>query len=318
MKKTDAPNLNASQPPALSGKTLVVLAGPTASGKTALGIWLARQFQTEILSADSRQCYKQLNIGVARPSPEELAAVPHHFIASHDIQENLNAGWYESYGLRELDQLFKKHSVVLVVGGTGLYIKALTEGMDIMPSIPPELREAVTLAYHTSGLSWLQGAVQKEDPLFWQSAEQMNPQRLMRALEFIRATGESIMTYRKQQKQPRDFQVISIALDLPREVLYERINDRVDIMIKEGLEKEVQHLYPMRHLNALQTVGYKEWYPYFEGACTLDQVREKIQQNTRHYAKRQVTWFKKQQDFLWFSPADKEKILNCIQSRIKH
>jgi tRNA dimethylallyltransferase len=300
-----------------SGKTLIVLAGPTASGKTSLGIWLAQQFGTEILSADSRQCFKELNIGVARPDPDELAAVPHHFIASHSIHETVNAGVYESYALGLLAGLFKDHSVVVAVGGTGLYIKALTEGLDNMPAIPASVREQISTQYQLNGLCWLQQCVQQEDPLFWQSGEQMNPQRLMRALEFIRFTGQSIVYFRKNQQQPRDFQVINIALDLPREKLYERINQRVDSMIEAGLEKEVLDLYPWRHLNALQTVGYKEWYPYFEESCSLDTVREKIQQNTRHYAKRQITWFKKQQDFLWFSPADKEKILTCIQSRIK-
>ena len=301
-----------------SGKTLVVLAGPTASGKTALGIWLARQFNTEILSADSRQCYQELNIGVARPNPEELAAVPHHFIASHSIHDHVNAGYYETYGLQLLSRLFEQHRIVFVVGGTGLYIKALTEGMDRMPEIPVSIRDQITAAYKTNGLCWLQAAVQKEDPLFWQSAEQKNPQRLMRGLEFIRSTGQSIIAYRKNQQKPRDFQVIHLALDLPRETLYDRINQRVTLMMEAGLEGEVRTLYPLRHLNALQTVGYKEWYPYFEGSGSLDSVKEKIQQNTRHYAKRQITWFKKQQDFLWFSPEDKEKILHCIQSRIKH
>ncbi|UAY54447.1 tRNA (adenosine(37)-N6)-dimethylallyltransferase MiaA [Arachidicoccus terrestris] len=297
-------------------RTLVVLAGPTASGKTALGIWLAKAFGTEILSADSRQCYRELEIGVARPSPEELHLVPHHFIATHSIQEIVNAGTFAAYGLKTLNQLFKEHSVVLAVGGTGLYIKALTEGIDAMPSIPASIRETVIQQYQQNGLEWLQSRIALEDPLFWEQAEKMNPQRLMRALEFIRTTGTSIVAYRKNKKQDRGFQVINIGLATPRDVLYQRINTRVDIMMAQGLEKEVRTLYPFRHLNALQTVGYREWYPYFEGKTDLLSVKETIQRNTRHYAKRQITWFKKQEDFKWFSPTDKENILSCIKSQL--
>jgi len=297
-------------------RTLVVLAGPTASGKTDLGIWLAKAFRTEILSADSRQCYKQLDIGVARPSSEELRQVPHHFIDSHSIHETVNAGIYAQYGLRKLEALFKDHAVVVAVGGTGLYIKALTQGIDAMPATPPQIREAIIQQYHLGGLPWLQATIAKEDPVFWQQAEQMNPQRLMRALEFIRTTGSSITQFRKNQKQTRDFKVIYIALDLPREILYNRINQRVDMMLEQGLEKEVRDLYSFRHLNALQTVGYKEWYPYFEKQTDLISVKETIQRNTRHYAKRQLTWFKKQEDFNWFSPADKENILSFIKSQL--
>lgn len=296
--------------------TLVVLAGPTASGKTALGIWLAQALKTEILSADSRQCYRELNIGVARPTPAELAQIPHHFIASHSIHDSLNAGAYATYGLKILEQIFKRHPVALAVGGTGLYIKALTEGMDVMPPVAKEVREQITLQYQQNGMTWLQSAVAMEDPLFWQQAEQMNPQRLMRALEFIRATGSSIVEFRKSQKQNRNFKVIRIGLELPREALYERINTRVNLMVAQGLEKEVRELYPFRHLNALQTVGYKEWYPFFEAQSDLSTVKETIQRNTRHYAKRQMTWFKKQEDFKWFSPADKENILSCIKSEL--
>ena len=297
-------------------RTLIVLAGPTASGKTALGIYLAKQLGAEILSADSRQCFKELNIGVARPSLEELAEVPHHFIASHSIHDTVNAGVYEQYGLKVLEGLFQKSPIALAVGGTGLYIKALTEGIDPMPTIPEEIRNRIDLDYQQQGLGWLQQQVASEDPLFWQSAEQLNPRRLMRALEFIRATGTSITTYQKNQKQTRDFNMINIAIEMPRPLLYDRINQRVEIMIKEGLEAEVRALYPLKDLNALQTVGYREWYPYFEGLQDLSQVTAEIQKNTRHYAKRQMTWFKKQEDFLWFSASDRENILSCIKSNL--
>lgn len=297
-------------------RTLIVLAGPTASGKTDLGIWLAQALETEILSADSRQCYKELDIGVARPSALELQQVPHHFIASHSIHDSVNAGVYETYGLNILERLFKEHAVVLAVGGTGLYIKALTEGMDPMPPVEATVRQAVIQSYQQNGLSWLQSAVALEDPLFFAQAEQSNPQRLMRALEFIRTTGTSIVAFRKNKKQIRDFRVIYIGLTLPREELYQRINTRVEMMLEMGLEKEVHALYPYRQLNALQTVGYREWYPYFEGQADLLSVKQSIQQSTRHYAKRQITWFNRQEEFNWFSPADRENILSCIKSQL--
>ena len=296
--------------------TLVVIAGPTASGKTALGVWLASLFKTEILSADSRQCFRELNIGVARPSIEELSQIKHHFIASHSIFQPVNAGIYSAYGLKILKQLFRGHRVVIAVGGTGLYIKALTEGIDTMPPISAEIRQDIIGEYASQGLPWLQSAVAREDPVFWRQAERSNPQRLMRALEFIRSHGTSIVNFHSHQKQSRSFNVINIALDLPRDLLYDRINQRVDIMIRQGLEAEVRGLYALRHLNALQTVGYKEWFPYFENAADLIQVTENIKRNTRHYAKRQVTWFKKQEAFQWFSPSDKENILSFIKSTL--
>lgn len=296
--------------------TVVVIAGPTASGKTALAIWLAEKLGTQILSADSRQCYQELNIGVARPSPEELLQVHHYFIASHSIQETVNAGSYATYGLKVLDELFERFGIVLVVGGTGLYLKALIEGVDDMPPIPMSIRQGVTEQYNKNGLPWLQQEIRLQDPAFWAQAEQANPQRLMRGLEFKLATGTSILEFRKNEPQQRNFKVIKIGLELPRAILYERINLRVDQMLVAGLEKEVQGLLPFRDLNALQTVGYKELFDYFDLKTGRAKAIESIKQNTRHYAKRQMTWFKKDENFQWFDPSDKENILSCIKSAV--
>ncbi|MGF7230047.1 tRNA (adenosine(37)-N6)-dimethylallyltransferase MiaA, partial [Arachidicoccus sp.] len=236
--------------------TVIIVAGPTASGKTSLAIELANYFHTEILSADSRQCFRELNIGVAKPTAEELAHVTHYFINSHSIQEEVNAGIYEKYALAHLEQIFSKNNVAIVVGGTGLYIKALCEGIDEMPAITSSIRNDVMRSYEENGLTWLQNEIAQKDPIFWQKAEQQNPQRLMRALEFINQTGISITYFRSNKRITRNFNIIKIGLEWPRKELYQRINTRVDMMIAQGLEKEVGDLLTYRSLNALQTVGY--------------------------------------------------------------
>ena len=281
---------------------MIIIAGPTAVGKTAAAIALALQHNTEIISADSRQCYKEMKIGVARPSEEELATVPHHFIASHSIHENINAVEFEKYALEKTAEVFKKKSTVIVVGGTGLYIKALTEGMDDIPSIPSEIREQVVHHYNEKGLTWLQKEIELNDPLFFASGEMQNPQRLMRALEVKQFTGRSIIDFRKGEKANRDFSIKKIGLELPREVLYERINARVDKMMDAGLLEEGKSLYPFKHLNALQTVGYQELFDFLDGVHSLDKAVELIKRNNRHYAKRQLTWFKKDPEFEWRQP----------------
>ena len=278
---------------------MIIIAGPTAVGKTAAAIRMALQHQTEIISADSRQCYKEMKIGVARPSAEELALVPHHFIASHSIHENIHAAEFEKYALEKTDEIFKKNSTVIVVGGTGLYIKALTEGMDDIPSISPEIRETVIKEYNDHGLPWLQKEIENSDPLFFTSGDMQNPQRLMRAREGKRSTGHSNLVFQKGKKASRDFSIKKIGLQLPREILYERINTRVDNMMQEGLLEEVKGLFPYRQLNALQTVGYQELFDYLEGKHSLEKAVELIKRNTRHYAKRQMTWFKKDIEIEW-------------------
>jgi tRNA dimethylallyltransferase len=280
--------------------TVFIICGPTAVGKTSFAIELAGYLQTEIISADSRQCFSELGIAVAKPSSEELEKIPHHFINSHSIREELNAGKFELYALEKLASVFQKHQHAVMVGGTGLYIKAFCEGMDAMPVIDPLIRESIKQAYNINGLQWLQEQISKEDPQFWQQAEQENPQRLMRALEMIRSTGISITQFRTSEKKSRSFQIIKIGLELPREILNQRIDHRVDQMMNEGLLKEAEQLFPFRNYNALQTVGYHELFDYLEGKTNLEKAIELIKQHTRQYAKRQMTWFKKDEEIKWF------------------
>jgi tRNA dimethylallyltransferase len=282
--------------------TVHIVVGPTAVGKTKYAIELAQQLNTEIISADARQCYQELNIGVARPSPLELATVPHHFIASHSIQEKTNAGVFEQYALAKANELLKKFGSVVMVGGTGLYIKAFVEGMDQIPEIDPALRSQIQEDVSNKGLDWLQAQVQAKDPAYWAQADQgekQNTQRLSRALEVVIGTGQSILSFQNQVKKVRPFNIQKIGLEMPRAQLYDRINQRVYQMVQMGLEEEVKALHPQFHLNALQTVGYQEWLPYLEGNQSKEAVVQAIQQNTRHYAKRQMTWFKKDPEIKW-------------------
>jgi len=282
--------------------TVYIVVGPTAVGKTKYAIELAQKLQTEIISADARQCYQELNIGVARPSNEELAQVKHHFIASHSIHDTVNAGTFEAYALAKTTELLAKFGTVVLVGGTGLYIKAFVEGMDQIPAIDPAIRSQIREDVSLKGMDWLQTQVQAKDPAYWASAdqgEQQNTQRLSRALEVVTGTGQSILNFQQQSKKSRPFNIHKIGLELPRAQLYDRINQRVVQMVNMGLEEEVNALRPQFHLNALQTVGYQEWLPYFEGQQSKAAVIEAIQQNTRHYAKRQMTWFKKDVEINW-------------------
>ncbi len=240
-----------------------------------------------------------MNIGVARPSVEELSQVPHYFIASHHINNDINAAWYEQYALNLLQDLFKQHDTIIVTGGTGLYIKALVDGLDAIPEVVSTIREQVIAGYEAKGISWLQEQVQLHDPLFSSTGEMQNPQRMMRALEVVLGTGQSIISFRNSGKQSRPFRIIQVGLELPRENLYERINIRVDGMMQAGQEEEALSLLPYRHLNALQTVGYRELFDYFDGSISRQGAIEQIKQNTRRYAKRQMTWFKRQADMHW-------------------
>ena len=286
----------------MSNNTVYIIVGPTAVGKTSFAISLAQHLQTEIISADARQCYAELNIGVARPSLEELSQVPHHFIASHSVNDTVNAQVFENEAIAKADELFKTHHSVVMVGGTGLYIKAFCEGLDLIPAIDPAIRENIIKQYEKLGLRWLQKEVSVKDPIYWAKGEQQNPQRLMRALEVVLGTGASIISFQNKNKVTRPFNIVKVGLELPRAQLYEKINQRVLTMVDNGLEQEVRNLAPHFHLNALQTVGYSEWMPYFEGEILKEKVIENIQQNTRHYAKRQMTWFKKDLDITWYSP----------------
>lgn len=285
-------------------KTVIVVCGPTAVGKTAFSIQLAQHFKTEILSADSRQCYRELNIGVAKPTDNELALVPHHFINSHSIHNEVNAGVYEQFALQVADTIFKDHNVAVCTGGTGLYINAFCNGIDSLPQTPAAIRQQLTEQYKAQGLDWLQSEVQKKDLVFWQVAEQQNPHRLLRALEVLETTGNSITNYRTGSKTQRSFNIIKIGMELPRHTLNERIDQRVDNMLAEGLLEEVKSHLPMQHLNALQTVGYRELFDHFNGKLSLPQAIERIKINTRQYAKRQMTWFKKDTTISWFNAAE--------------
>ena len=281
-------------------KTVFIIVGPTAVGKTNFAIALAKQLNTEIISADARQCYAEMNIGVARPSVSELAEVPHHFIANHSIQETVNAAVFEKEALEKVAQIFLNKEAVVMVGGTGLYIKAFCEGLDMIPAIDPAIRAEITHQYEKLGLRWLQKEVSVKDPNYWEKGEQQNPQRLMRALEVKLGTGSSIISFQNKNKVTRPFNIVKIGLDMPRPALYDRINKRVLHMVEAGLEQEVKSLLPHFELNALQTVGYSEWLPFFEGKIEKTRVIELIQQNTRHYAKRQLTWFRKDPEMNWY------------------
>lgn len=281
-------------------KTVYIIVGPTAVGKTAFAISLAQALKTDIISADARQCYQEMNIGVARPSKFELESVHHHFIASHSIHDEINASFFEKYALEKVDEIFKYKDSVVMVGGTGLYIKAFCEGLDLIPAIDPEIRAGIINQYEKLGLRWLQKEVSVKDPAYWEKGEKQNPQRLMRALEVMLGTQASILSFQQKNKVIRPFKIVKIGLEMPRPLLYERINQRVLNMVEEGLEQEVKSLLPYFQLNALQTVGYSEWAPFLEGNIEKSGVIASIQQNTRHYAKRQMTWFKKDPEIKWY------------------
>lgn len=284
---------------------LIVLGGPTAVGKTSLAIELAKHYNTEILSCDSRQIYKELNIGVARPTPDELAEVKHHFIATHSIHDTYNAGMYARDVDEKLRKLFATHEVVIMTGGTGLYIKAAVEGLDELPAENTQLREQLNLILKNEGLEAIQSiasnlGVNKEKVDF------SNPQRIMRAIEIAQG-GESETTESKPKE--RFYDVEYFYMDRPRDELYDRINQRVDIMLAEGFEKEAKSVYPYKDLNALQTVGYREFFKYFDGEWTREYAIDKMKQKTRNYAKRQLTWFRNQGEYIQCRPSLEELLI---------
>jgi len=293
-------------------KTCILIVGPTAVGKTSLAAKTALHFQTEIISADSRQCFKELNIGVAKPSAEELAQVKHHFISSHSIKDEMNAAIYEQYALAKIDELFKLHDVVVMVGGTGLYVKTFCQGLDEVPVIDEKIRKKINDEFEWEGLEWLQKEVEKHDPLYYARGEIKNPHRLLRALEVKLSTGKSIIEFQSQEKKQRPFNIIKIGLELPKEQLHKQINGRVDAMMKAGFLDEVKKLVPYKKLNALQTVGYRELFGHLAGDLALEDAVEIIKINTRQYAKRQMTWFKKDEEVKWCEP-DFEKVMSLLQ-----
>lgn len=285
-----------------------MIAGPTAVGKTATAIAVAERLGTSIISADSRQCYRGMTIGTAKPSPTELAAVKHYFIDELDVTTHFTAADYERLALGYLEEIFAAHDTAVLCGGTGLYIQALCTGLDAMPEVDKTVVAEAEELYGKFGIGWLQQAVAAEDPEFFASGEVHNPARLLRALSFVRATGKSITSFRTGVGKPRPFHIVRIALDLPREVLYQRINARVDKMMQEGLLDEVRGLLPHRHLKNLNTVGYAEIFDYIDGKSTLAEAVDKIKQHTRNYAKRQLTWFRKDKSFVWMNAGDEHVV----------
>ena len=284
--------------------TVIIIVGPTAVGKTAAAIRLAQKLGTKIISADSRQCYRELDIGVAKPTPQELEAVQHYFINSHSITEEVNAATFEELALQWTAEIFQKTPVAVMVGGTGLYIRAFTNGLDAIPPVDQSIRAHIRDHYEEHGLAWLQSEIQKYDPEYYNKGEMLNPQRLMRALEVRMSTGQSILSFQNREPRERPFQIRTIGLNLPREQLNQRIHARVDQMMKDGLLAEAERLLPYRQHNALQTVGYKELFHYFDegGKETLDQAVTAIKTNTRQYAKRQLTWFHRDLSIRWTDP----------------
>jgi tRNA dimethylallyltransferase len=289
---------------------LVVVAGPTAVGKTSLAISLALHFKTEIISADSRQFYRQMHIGTAAPSEAELKTVIHHFIHHLSIQDSYNVSQYETDVLSLLEKLFQQHPVVVMVGGSGLYLNAVCHGIDLLPDPDPEIRLELKEVLARSGIAALQDELEHCDPEYAARVDRSNPARLMRAIEIFRATGVPYSSLRTNKPKSRTFRTVKIGLDLPRELLYRRINSRVDAMMDAGLYEEALQLYPYRYFNALNTVGYKELFDHFEGLASLDHAVEKIKIHSRRYAKRQLTWFKKDPGFNWFQPGEFEKIIS--------
>jgi len=285
-------------------KTLIVIAGPTASGKTALAIELAQHYKTVILSADSRQFYREMSIGTAKPNADELAAAQHYFINSHSITDTYSVGDFEKDALALLEQLFNQHDVVILAGGSGLYIKAICEGFDELPTADAATRDHLNRELTEKGLEHIQDKLKVADPEYYNEVDLNNPQRIIRALEVFETTGRPFSSYRKSTQNKRPFNVLKFGLSMPREILYDRINQRVDIMVENGLVDEVKSLLPYRHLNALNTVGYSEIFDYLDGKTDLNRAIELIKQNTRHFAKRQMTWFNKDKEMIWVEAGD--------------
>ena len=293
-------------------KTLLVIAGPTAVGKTALCVRLAKILQTDVVSADSRQLYRELTIGTAKPTPDEMDGVRHHFINSHAITDPVNAGRYERECLALLDTLFQTKDVVILSGGTGLYINAVCNGLDDMPLVDTALRAQLLTRFQQEGLEMLQQELRRLDPVYAESADLQNPIRVTRALEVCLSTGLPYSSFRRQQTVERPFRSVMVALDRPRPELYERIDTRMDAMLQAGLVEEARGLLPYRDLPALQTVGYQEVFPYLDGLYDYEEMVRLLKRNSRRYAKRQLTWFRNQGDYAWVSPDDEAGVLSMI------
>ena len=294
-------------------KTLIVIAGPTASGKTAFAIEVAKALSTVILSADSRQFYKEMSIGTAAPTEDELSQAKHYFVHHISIEDKYDVADYEHDVLQLLDKLFKTHDAVIMTGGSGLFIDAVCKGIDAMPDVEPKIREKVEKLYHDEGLLGLQEVLKLLDPDYYAIVDQQNPRRLQRALEVCYQTGKPFSSFRNGIAVQRDFDIKKYAILWDRQELIERIDKRVDMMMEQGLLEEAKALYPKRHLNALNTVGYKELFAYFDGGCSLKEAVEQIKIHTRQYAKRQMTWLRKDIGYRWIMPEDFDNTLSTLQ-----
>ncbi len=298
----------------MADKWLISIVGPTGIGKTSLAIKLAQYFETEIISADSRQFFKEMAIGTAVPSKEELGSVKHHFIQNISIFDEYSVGDFERDAITLLRELFNKKNIVVMVGGSGLYIDAITKGLDKFPEVDPNIRTELNKLLEEQGITVLQEQLSNLDPVYFNKVDTENPHRLIRALEICLGTGKPFSSYLNQNKVKRDFKTITIGIDAERKIIYDRINQRVDLMVEAGLVEEVRTLEPQKSLNALQTVGYRELFKYFEGDWTLNFAISEIKKNTRRFAKRQLTWFKKNENTIW---VDYQEDINSIIDKIK-
>lgn len=297
--------------------TLITIVGATAIGKTALSIKLAQHFNCDIISCDSRQFYKEMTIGTAVPEPEELAAAPHHFIQNRSVFEDYSVGQFEKDTLAKLDELFSKKAIQIMVGGSGLYVDAVLKGLDYFPDVDPQIRIDLTIELENKGIEYLQKKLKELDIEAYNTIAIDNPHRLIRALEICIGTGKTYSSFKNKPKTPRNFQSIKIGLTADREIMYDRINRRVDIMIEKGLIEEAKKLHPHKNLNALQTVGYRELFEYFEGNFTKEFAIDEIKKNSRRFAKRQGTWFRKDSNILWFDfQEDVQNIIKTIEEKM--
>ncbi len=297
-------------------KNLVVIVGPTGVGKTELCLQIAEHYDTPIINADSRQIFAELPIGTAAPTPEQMQRVKHYFVGNHHIKDYYSAAMYESDVLSLLEQLFFTHDVVLLSGGSMMYVDAVCKGIDDIPTVDKATRELYKQRLNTEGLPILLEELKRLDPEHYNIVDKQNPRRVVHALEICHMTGKTYTSFRTNTIKKRPFNIIKIGLNRPREELYERINQRVLHMMELGLEAEARQLYPMKGLNSLNTVGYKEMFKYIEGAIPREEAIRQIQSNTRQYMRKQLTWFKKDNTIQWFSPNNIEDILNCIDKNI--
>ena len=295
--------------------TLIVIVGPTAIGKTSLSVALAKKYKSEIISADSRQFFKEMSIGTAKPTIEEMEGVPHHFVDCISIEERYTAGQFEKDAIEKIAKLFEDNNLAIMVGGSGLYVNAVCNGIDEIPA-DLKVREQLNLELEEFGLAPLQEELAKVDPEIWKTINQKNPQRIVRALEVYRVSGKTYSSFRKQKPKVRDFNILKIGLNTAREIVYDRINRRVDLMLEAGLLEEVKSLIAYRNLNALNTVGYKEYFKYLDNEISMEEATELLKKNTRNFAKRQLTWFRKDQNTEWFEPTDFEGIDLYISKKL--